>query len=164
MEQFHFFYGGPFSQWAPSPFEIQGRTYNTAEQFMMAAKAELFGDDESFKKIMATKRPEEQKALGKLVKGFDREYWQQNAKLIVYRGSYAKFNQNADYFKALAETQGQTLVEASGHDTIWGIGLWDDDPRCLDRKTWLGTNWLGEVLTQLREDMLFEDARLASFV
>ena len=46
MEKFTFFWSGPFSQWHPSPFIIDGVTYNCAEQYMMAEKARhhvLFG-------------------------------------------------------------------------------------------------------------------------
>ena len=62
-----------------------------------------------------------------------------------------KFSQNPQLKKQLMETGNRTLVEASGYDKIWGIGLWDDDPRCLNPATWQGTNWLGEVLTKLRD-------------
>ena len=45
MSEFHMFWGGPFSQWYPSPFEVEGTKYNCTEQYMMAKKAELFGDE-----------------------------------------------------------------------------------------------------------------------
>jgi ribA/ribD-fused uncharacterized protein len=50
-------------------------------------------------------------------------------------------------------TKGKTLVEASPYDKIWGIGRGEDDPKALSRDTWDGLNWLGEVCTQLREDL-----------
>ncbi len=34
-----------FSQWWPCTFEVSGERYSSAEQFMMAQKARLFGDD-----------------------------------------------------------------------------------------------------------------------
>lgn len=33
------------SQWYPAAFEVDGRRYANAEQFMMAEKARLFGDE-----------------------------------------------------------------------------------------------------------------------
>lgn len=153
MEQFTFFWGGPFSQWYLSTFVVDGITYNCAEQYMMAEKARLFNDFETLAKIMAEKNPRKQKALGREVKGFDVEKWKPVARDIVYKGGEAKFSQNPDLKLVLANTTGTTLVEASPNDDIWGIGLAEGDPRTLSRDTWLGSNWLGEALTKLRINM-----------
>lgn len=153
-EQFTFFWHGPFSQWHGCRFKVDAVAYNCAEQFMMAQKAVLFHDEESLGKIMATANPRIQKGLGRKVRGFNPGKWQAQARDIVYRGNWAKFTQNADLRELLLATRGTTLVEASPSDTIWGIGLGEDDPRAADRQTWRGTNWLGEVLTRVREDIL----------
>lgn len=50
-----------FSQWWGSPFTVQSITYKTAEHWMMAKKAELFGDKEMAVKIVAAKSPAEAK-------------------------------------------------------------------------------------------------------
>jgi len=156
-EKFTFFWSGPFSQWAASRFVIDGVEYNTAEQYMMAQKAVTFGDDESLKKIMKSKSPKEQKALGRKVKNFVADKWNAVAKKAVYDANYAKFSQNKDLQKVLFATAGTTLVEASPLDRIWGIGLKETDPRAQNRETWNGTNWLGEVLTQVRDDLMAKE-------
>ena len=43
-----------FSQWTPSPFTVDVVEYNCAEQFMMASKARLFGDDAALPAILAS--------------------------------------------------------------------------------------------------------------
>jgi hypothetical protein len=45
-EQFVFFWrtGSPYSQWHPCTFSADGHVYSSAEQYMMAHKAKLFGD------------------------------------------------------------------------------------------------------------------------
>ena len=149
-----FFYGGWASQWAPSKFTIEGVEYNCAEQYMMAQKAILFGDTDALAIIMGTDNPKIQKAAGRQVKGFDKELWEQNAKLYVYRANLAKFMQNVDALNWLLSTAGTTLVEASPWDRIWGIGLAANDPRAQDPAQWQGTNWLGEIVTQVREDIM----------
>lgn len=153
-ERFTLFYGGPASQWYPSQFIIDNIKYNCCEQFMMAEKARLFGDDDALNIIMGTDNPKIQKATGRLVKGFVKETWESNAKLIVYRANLAKFTQNADLLEWLLDKAGTTLVEASPWDTIWGIGLAEDDPDALDRTKWKGTNWLGEIETMVMNDLL----------
>lgn len=151
MGKLHFFYGGPFSQWYYSPFVVDGWEYSHAEQYMMAMKAELFGDDDSLNKIMNEDDPSEQKALGKKVKNFDKIKWEAVAKDFVFKANMAKFTQNAYLKSYILSTEDETLVEASPTDTIWGIGLAETDPRALDPKQWRGTNWLGEVLMNVRK-------------
>ena len=46
-----------FSQWTPSPFTVGLLDYTCAEQFMMASKARLFGDDSALSAILATDDP-----------------------------------------------------------------------------------------------------------
>jgi ribA/ribD-fused uncharacterized protein len=153
-EEFTFFWSGPFSQWHPSPMEIDGVWYNCAEMYMMAEKARLFKDDETLAKIMSAVDPSDQKRYGREVKGFDKEKWDAVAKDIVYKGSMAKYTQNPDLKRDLLATVGTTLVEASPKDNIWGIGLAKTDSRALDRSTWRGKNWLGETLTKVRDDII----------
>jgi ribA/ribD-fused uncharacterized protein len=152
-EQFTFFWSGPFSQWHGCRFTIDGVVYNCTEQYMMAGKARLFGDAATEKLILAAKKPGEQKSLGRKVRPFDNEIWLAAARTIVYRGSEAKFTQNEGLFGRLMATKGTTLVEASPLDPLWGIGIAEDDPRARDRAQWQGQNWLGEILTQLRNDL-----------
>jgi len=153
-DDYHFFYGGPFSQWASVPMVIDGTKYSSCEQYMMSEKAKLFGDDEMYAKIMASDDPQEQKMkFGRNVKNFNQDIWQQHAREIVYRGNYAKMTQDARCLEALANSRGKMIVEASPYDKIWGIGLGEGDPRILDESQWQGTNWLGEVIMQVRDDL-----------
>lgn len=153
-EKFTFFWRGPLSQWKKSPFIAYGTLYNCAEQFMMASKSRFFKDDETLKRIMNEEDPKEQKRLGRKVRNFDKTKWDAVARTIVYRGNMAKFTQNPKLGEILVATKGTTLVEASPVDTIWGIGLAEDNPLVKDRQTWKGLNWLGETLTKVRDDIM----------
>jgi len=141
-----------FSQWHPAVFRIAGVTYNCAEQYMMAAKARKFGDVDTLICILNADDPKKQKQLGRVVVDFDQDVWTKAARDYVYLGTWAKFSQNPGMKEALLATAGTTLVEASPYDSIWGIGLRSDDPRADDRSTWLGHNWLGEILTHVRDE------------
>lgn len=162
-EKHVFFLNGPFSQWHPSNFEYELEAdgpklqFNCAEQYMMAGKAHLFGDMDSLAKIMAIQQerdwreaPKKHKALGRLVKGFDIEVWEENAEDIVYRGNWAKFSQNRDLADVLVATMGKRLVEGAHYDPVWGVGLAWDDPAILDPKNWKGKNKLGKTLEAVR--------------
>jgi len=152
-EEFCLFWGGLFSQWAKVDMEIDGTKYNTCEQYMMAEKAKLFCDEDSRALIMISKDPREQKAIGRKVKNFNADDWNKVCRDVVYKANYAKFTQNSDCLMELISSRGKIIVEASPYDKIWGIGLAKDDPRALDRSQWQGTNWLGEAIMRVRDDI-----------
>lgn len=153
-EHFTFFWSGPFSNWYRSAFTHNGVRYNCGEQYMMHQKALLFGDKHAAIEIMKEKDPRKQKAWGRKVKNFSKKVWDNKCKPIMVDGLTSKFRQNAHCLSSLLATVGTELVEASPNDDIWGIGLSEDDPRAWDKSTWKGTNWLGEVLTQVRNNIL----------
>jgi ribA/ribD-fused uncharacterized protein len=153
MNQYHFFYGGFLSQWWRCNFIIDGVRYNCAEQFMMASKARVFGDSYHEDLIMSADHPGTQKMFGRKIGNFNSEIWNKVARQFVYLGNLHKFTQNDDLYSQLRTTQG-LLVEASPTDCVWGIGLAMDNPDRFNRAKWRGTNWLGEVLTQVRDDLL----------
>ncbi len=121
---------------------------------MMYGKAILFRDIDSANKILSTNNVREQKQLGRQVKNFNKEIWDLNATSIVYNGNKEKFRQNKEFLNLLLSTKGQTIVEASPDDNIWGIGLTKDQEESKSIFTWKGTNWLGIILTELREEIL----------
>ena len=150
---FVFFWHGWPSQWHPSPFEIDGVRYRCGEQFMMAEKARLFGDEVTLAEIMSATTPAEHKALGRDVTPFDARRWAAACREIVHRGNLAKFEQNADLRALLLATGDLVLAEASPTDKIWGIGLRADDPRAPRRAEWPGKNWLGKALMRVRDEL-----------
>lgn len=154
-----FFWSGPFSQWHKCSFVVDGIQYNCAEQFMMHKKALLFGDTETAERIVKTTNPLVQKQLGRRVRGFDADLWNHHARAIVYEGNYAKFSQNDHLRHLLLDTSPTFLVEASPYDRIWGIGLDEETARRTPKDQWPGKNWLGQVLTYVRDDLLSADRK-----
>ena len=154
-DRFVFFWKppGPFSQWTRSHFTIDDQLYTHAEQFMMAEKARLFGDEQMLARILAADDPSTQKKLGQAVRGFDDELWRAERMQIVVAGNLAKFGQSAKLRRLLCETGDRELVEASPLDRIWGIGLRADDPQIEDRAAWQGENLLGIALGKVREQL-----------
>lgn len=86
-----------FSQWFPSPFEVDGQRYATAEHFMMASKARLFGDDSALERVLHASNPGAAKAAGRQVKGFDESVWLAHRFDIVVHANRAKFTQNPSH-------------------------------------------------------------------
>ena len=126
-------------------------TFLTTEQYMMYHKAMLFKDKETADKIMLATSPKEQKALGREVKGFDKEIWDENKEKIVEEGNRNKFGhpkEEAGMKTKLLDTGDRELVEASPYDRIWGIGF-DAEKAEVHRSEW-GQNLLGEALMRVR--------------
>jgi ribA/ribD-fused uncharacterized protein len=123
---------------------------------MMAKKALLFGDYDALREIMLSKDPALQKAMGKKVKGFDKDKWEKHCRKFVYDGNYAKFTQNPDMLSELMASGDRELVEASPEDKIWGIGMHESHPDILDSSKWKGTNWLGQAIMYVRENLIYE--------
>jgi len=145
-----------FSNWYRSDFVVKGIRFNCVEQFMMYCKAKLFADEATAKKILEAGHPRDQKALGRLVGGYDDSVWAERRTRIVTHGCYAKFSQNPSLQEALLATAGTLLVEASPYDKIWGVGLGKDDPRIKDPALWRGQNLLGHALTEVRSRLALE--------
>jgi len=139
-----------FSQWYSAPFVVDGQRYSTAEHFMMAEKAALFGDQETRSQVLRAPNPGAAKALGRKVRSFDEPAWLQNRFSIVVRANEAKFAQNPDLGRYLFQTGSRILVEASPVDRVWGIGLARDDERSNNPNLWRGLNLLGFALMQVR--------------
>ena len=152
-QQFTFFWanGSSFSNWHRSRFVHNGIEYNTSEQYMMHMKAKLFEDAETAALIMKEKDPRKQKALGRQVRNFDQAEWEANAVDIMVSGLISKFVQNPVMRQELLNTGDTIIAEASPYDTVWGIGLAEDDPRAQDQSQWLGKNLLGVALMEVRD-------------
>ncbi len=164
-DDFEFFWetSSVFSQWHKSLFVIDGHTYINAEQWMMASKARLHGDEVTLAKILKSKNARHIKEFGQEVTPFSEELWFEQCFAIVVQGTRAKFKQNASMMSQLLATGSRIIIESAPNDKRWGIGItrekaiqqleaWNSDPSLPDpRLTW-GTNLLGKALMQVRED------------
>lgn len=142
-----------FSQWWPAAFTVEGKTYATAEHWMMEQKALLFKDELIAAKIMAAKTAAEAKKLGREVKGYDEALWLEHRFEIVVRGNFYKFSQHKDLKQFLLNTKDRVLVEASPVDAIWGIGMAEDHADILRPERWRGLNLLGFALMEVRDQL-----------
>lgn len=139
-----------FSQWYEAPFVVDGVHYPTAEHFMMAEKARLFGDLANRSQVLQARTPGEAKALGRRVENFSEDLWTEHRFAIVVAANHAKFSQNTALKSFLMTTGDHVLVEASPVDSVWGIGLAADHPDAAAPARWQGLNLLGFALMEVR--------------
>lgn len=141
------------SQWFSASFSIDGEKYKTAEHWMMAEKARLFGDQDARVKVLRADDPGKAKAIGRKVRGFNEKQWSKARYEIVLRGNLAKFGQTERLKTYLLGTGNRVLVEASPSDVIWGVGLRASDPKIRNPHAWRGLNLLGFVLMEIRAQL-----------
>jgi ribA/ribD-fused uncharacterized protein len=178
-----YFWGGPFSQWFRSDeqfecsFEAElpmlaggpdgsrdrlarsGRrlVFSSAEKYMMAAKASIFGDvgpGGTLERIMSIHDCRTIKAIGREVPGLaggkwddrDRALWDRACMAAVTIGNYSKFSQSDGLHGLMTTMEGRRFVEGSPKDDIWGVKLSWNDPAIEDERNWRGKNRLGTAL------------------
>ena len=142
-----------FSQWFIAPFTLKSQLYLTAEHYMMAAKARLFGDEARLQQILLAKSPAQAKKLGRLVSGFDEQVWCAHREDIVLQANRAKFTQHQEFAAFLLATKQKVIVEASPYDKIWGIGMSREHVHAEQPRNWRGLNLLGFALMQVRAEL-----------
>lgn len=154
-DNYVFFYGSIYSQWAPTPFREGDLVFNCAEQYMMYWKALAFGDLQAADEIMASEDPSDQKSIGRRIKGFNDERWNLIKYQVVYQGNLLKFSQNPELLLILTNAhKDKMFVEASPTDRIWGIGIGLGNPDMYDESKWDGENLLGKAIKDVQQHLL----------
>lgn len=144
---------GYLSNWYLSDFKVDGQLYSSMEQYMMHQKALTFDDYDTADEILNTDDVAVIKALGRTVKNYDDEVWDEVRYDIVYEGLLHKFLDNEKLRKKLLSTGKETLAECAVRDRIWGIGLSMKNKDRFNKNKWLGRNLLGTALMEVRESI-----------
>ena len=146
----------PFSNFHITPFELNGKSYHSSEQYIQEAKALFFKDNLSAKLIMDAKTPLECKKLSREITGYNHEEWKLCAKEQCKPGIAAKFSSSSALIQLLHSTGDKMIIEAC-HDQLWGTGISIRDKDCLNREKWSGAGILGEILMELRTDIPMDE-------
>lgn len=144
---------GYLSNWYLSDFVVENVCFSSMEQYMMYKKAICFKDTRIATQILETEEVSRIKELGRLVRGYDDNYWSGIRQIIVYQGLLEKFKQNEELKKLLLNTGNNVLAECAVKDKIWGIGLSMKDPNRYERSKWNGQNLLGYTLMMVRDEL-----------
>lgn len=149
-----FFWGSKLSNFYHCPIEYLEQQFHCSEQIFMYCKALHFKDEDSAILIAQSSTPQEAKALGRRVRNFNSDEWDRVKYHYMMEAITAKFTQNLPLKKWFLDPRfdGKSFVEASPVDSIWGIGMAENNPDLLDTSRW-GQNLLGKALTELRDKL-----------
>ena len=161
----HVFFWGDFpSNWYPCHFIVErdGKEleFFNSEQYFMYEKAMTFDDTTIAMKILLEgSNPKKAKTLGRMVKNYDDDVWNEKRYQVMVDANMYKYSQSEELKEMLLneEFNGKKFVEASPIDSIWGVGLGEHNPLVDDEKNWKGQNLLGKVLNEVRDKLLKED-------
>lgn len=138
------FYGhksdyGCFSNFYPSQITLKEKIWPTTEHYFQAMKFEGNPYEET---IRNAKTPNKAALLGRSRKVPLRDDWEDIKYNIMKEAVLAKFTQHQDLRHNLISTHNRKLIEHTPGDKCWGDG--GDGS---------GTNWLGKILMEIREDL-----------
>ena len=146
------------------PFFINGRKYDTVEQFIMSEKALLFNDFGTYTLIMGEPDASQCKKYGRNVQNFDDSMWDIIFREVIFHGYVGKATSDTGFANELLATGDAVLIEASPFDDIYGAGmkkseLLDEEGNLIVQpKLWhaykssrQGHNHLGFVLMAVRD-------------
>jgi len=152
-DKYVFFCKGILGNWARTPMEYEGCFFFSSEQLFMYLKARLFGDGDTSFKILHCRTSKEAKDLGREVKPFYQDLWDDKKEWCMRQALLCKYDLSEEFHKVLKDNKGKTFVECNPQDRIWAIGLSEDDPRIEDPKNWKGENLLGKILTDIANSL-----------
>jgi len=136
-----YFYGrtnewGEFSNFAHFAFELDGKTWPTAEHYFQAMK---FAGTKHEEDIRKAARPNDAARLGRQRSRPLRKDWESVKDDVMRRAVWAKFSAHAELKALLLSTGNETIVENAPGDYYWGCGA-DGS----------GKNMLGRILVETR--------------
>lgn len=130
---------GEFSNFAPYPIKLDGKTWPTSEHYFQAQK---FQDEDTQEAIRRTKSPMIAARMGRDRSKPLRPDWESVKDDIMRKAVRAKFTQHDDLKQKLLDTSDAKIVEHTERDSYWGDG--GDGS---------GKNMLGLILMQVRSEL-----------
>lgn len=130
---------GEFSNFAPYPIKLKGKTWATSEHYFQAMK---FTDKAYQEKIRKNSSPMHSARLGRSRKVKLRKDWESVKDSVMFEAVKAKFTQHDNLRELLLSTKEAKIIEHTENDSYWGDG--GDGS---------GKNRLGQILMQVRDQL-----------
>ena len=147
-----------FSRIHRAPFLLGETHYTSVWQYYNYRKALTFEDETIAALVLENEdhRIQNQLVDTDILTKYTRTAWMLLCHQAIFDGYHAKFAQHPDLREQLFQTRDKLLVEVSHYESTWSSGLKYDDRDNYNVQCWLGGNWTGYILTQVREELLKE--------
>ena len=138
----------PESNLYPCLFTYDGIALPTAEHHFMRAKAKLFNDTQSMRKIEFAVSGSGARKLGRSIENVDGAVWDARCDAILEDILMEKFTSSPDLIAHISNTEGP-FYEASTRSTVWGIGI---QVKAAERgEPHVGQNRVGKALDRVQQ-------------
>lgn len=138
---------GEFSNFAPFPIEIDGKSWPTSEHYFQAQKFPGTPHEEA---VRLAKSPDAAARMGRNRNLPLRPDWESVKDDVMRKAVMAKFTQHLNLKSQLIATGDAELIEATTSDYYWGCG-----------EQGSGKNMLGHILMSVRTELRGAEAPLA---
>jgi hypothetical protein len=142
----------PLSNLYPCHLDVNGVHYISNEHHYQSRKCEENDRGDLAQEILTVKTAREAMRIGRHVRA-NLQWYNTRGRSIMQEGLEAKFT-DPRLRDHLLSTVG-IIGEATPHE-IWGIGHRIDSNQAWYIERWEGSNWMGELLTELRDNIMEE--------
>ena len=143
----------PFSNLYPKEVEVEGKTFASTEHYYQFKKSMEAGREDVAALVLLANEPEMAMTIGGRIKP-DQNWYNTRGKAMMKKGVKRKF-QDPALKKKLINTKKKKIVEGT-RNTTWGIGISFTDVNVLNKGKWTGGNMMGQILCEIRDEMLAE--------
>lgn len=147
----------PYSNFHPTQITLENeKVVHCSEQGYQEGKAEFLGDKNAVEAIRKAKTAYACYRIGASIKAPQEkldDWYENHARDVMYDICYKKFHQNESLKEFLLASGDTEIIEANPHDERWGVGVGINHPDLFKAEKWKGTNWMGKILMQIREEL-----------
>ena len=147
----------PLSNFFKCTIDFNGRAFKSSEHIYQFTKCMFLKHDDLANLIYTTETPREVKVLSDKLNKHERMAEWTNIKVDFMRKILrAKWNCSGRFRQTLMATSNMTIAEATS-DTFWGVGVAPNLALHTKPGHFLGSNQLGKLLMDLRNDVHDQD-------
>ena len=125
--------------------------FNCGEKAIMLCKAAIMKDYSTYDMILSETEPKKIKALGRKVKPWNQEKWENLVCTVAFKVIETKALNCTIFRETLLSTGSNLIAEATRNDRNWGIGIDIGNIDVPFPKRWKGANILGWALMEVRK-------------
>ena len=142
----------PYSNHHKSPFTMEGKSFTTMETYIALQRWRIARQPDLEKEVWREEDPVKMKQVIRQCEGLHEDEWRAKVVALIQPALIEKIKQNEYIRKRLLSSGNKRISEASTN-MLWGIGLYITHNNVFNKELWTGSNIMGTMLEQIREEL-----------